>query len=52
MHQLFRQSKPGLSGYVSLLAFAIVYLAAIALVIAPEHLLSVLGATLASGFVP
>ena len=40
MNNLFRQPNAGLSGYASLTIFAIVYLAAVALIVAPDHLLS------------
>jgi len=34
MNRLFRQSKPGISGYVALVVFAATYFSALALVLA------------------
>ena len=39
MKRLFRQSQPGRSGHVALLAFVIAYACALTLVIAPHHVL-------------
>lgn len=38
MNRLFRNSAPGLSGYVALLLFAVAYLGVLAVVFAPDQL--------------
>lgn len=44
MKHLFRQPHPGLSGYAALLVFALAYIGAMAVVIAPDRVTSFLEA--------
>lgn len=52
MNNFFRQPNAGLSGYASLTIFAIFYLAALAVVIAPQHFLTTAGPAISAGVLP